>query len=87
MDFLISIKKRDMDLKHILFRLYSDFMSLPISESEFGIVLGNLLDNAIEAAEKCELDKRWIQVDLIGKVNITGTFTPPVRNEETIVPD
>ena len=22
-----------------------------------------------------------------GEMNITGTFTPPVRNEETIVPD
>lgn len=83
MDFLISIKKRDMDLKHILFRLYSDFMSLPISESEFGIVLGNLLDNAIEAAEKCELDKRWIQVDLIGK---GCTFQLKVKNASVELP-
>ena len=76
-DFLISTKKKEMDLKHILLRLYSDFMSLPMSESDFGIVLGNLLDNAIEAAEKCEVDKRWIQMDLIGK---GCTFQLKVKN-------
>ena len=82
-DFLISTKKKEMDLKHILLRLYSDFMSLPMSESDFGIVLGNLLDNAIEAAEKCEVDKRWIQMDLIGK---GCTFQLKVKNASMELP-
>lgn len=34
----------------------------------------------------CELPEIVVE-KLIVWVNITGTFTPPVRNEETIVPD
>ena len=35
--------------------------------SAAGILLGNLLDNAIEACEKIEVSKRWITVNIIYK--------------------
>lgn len=35
---------------------------LPINQCDIGVVLGNILDNAIEATEKCESDKRKIEV-------------------------
>lgn len=35
---------------------------LPVDETDFCCVLGNLLENAINAAEKCREDNRWIKV-------------------------
>ena len=41
----------------------SQIDNLPINESDFSMILGNLLDNAIEACEKVEIpDNRYIDV-------------------------
>lgn len=58
LDFIINYKKRTMDKKGILFRLELDVYEYPFEEAELGIILGNLLDNAIEACEKCAPGKR-----------------------------
>ena len=41
---------------------------MPITESEICVVLGNLLDNAIEAASMVKDEKRWIEI-IIGQQN------------------
>ena len=53
LDFMINYKKQTMDEMGITFRLHLDVYEYPFAETEFGIILGNLLDNAIEACEKC----------------------------------
>lgn len=60
LDFLLNYEKAEMDKKEIEFALAVDLYSLPFAETELGVVIGNLLDNAIEAAEKCEREKRKI---------------------------
>ncbi len=60
LDFIINYKKRVMDQKEIRFRLELDVYEYPFEEAELGVLLGNLLDNAIEACEKCEPGKREI---------------------------
>ena len=41
---------------------------MPIAESEICVVLGNLLDNAIEAASKTEENTGWVKIT-IGQQN------------------
>ena len=60
LDFIINYKKQVMDKKGIMFQLELDVYEYPFEETELGILLGNLLDNAIEACEKCEPGKREI---------------------------
>lgn len=60
LDFIINYKKQVMDQKEIRFRLELDVYEYPFEEAELGILLGNLLDNAIEACEKCEPGRREI---------------------------
>lgn len=38
-----------------------DFFEIPIDELDFSVILGTLLDNAIEAARQCEEGKRKIK--------------------------
>lgn len=66
-DFLINTKKALMDTKEITFRLEVDLTHIPLSDSEVGVLLGNLFDNAIEAAQKCETEKREIYVKLCNR--------------------
>ena len=40
---------------------------LPLSEFDITVILGNLLDNAVEACKKVEEDKRYISVELTYK--------------------
>lgn len=60
LDFIINYKKQTMDKKGIEFQLELDVYEYPFAEEELGILLGNLLDNAIEACEKCEPENRKI---------------------------
>ena len=61
-DFLINYKKEEMDRKHINFQLELDVYEYPFEDVELGILLGNLLDNAIEASEKCAEGERYIRM-------------------------
>lgn len=60
LDFLINCKKLEMDQNEIDFELEVDLYQIPVKDAELGVMLGNLFDNAIEAARKCELSKRKI---------------------------
>lgn len=68
LDFILNHKKMEMDEKKIAFHLEVDLYSIPLEEAELGVVLGNLFDNAIEAASQCELQRRKISLK-IGNLN------------------
>lgn len=63
-DFMITLKKSEMVKRKISFQLDSDFTKFPTSQEDCCILMGNLLDNAIEAAEKCPEKDRWIRLEL-----------------------
>ena len=86
-DFLINTKKAMIDSKQIDFRLEVDLTHMPLSDSDVGILLGNLFDNAIEASEKCEPDKRNIYLKLCNRnemfylrMSNSSSQCPKVRN-------
>ena len=67
-DLLLNYNYQKMVEQGINFFKDIDVYNLPISGENFMIILGNLLDNAIEAAVKCEEAERRIQL-LIKNVN------------------
>ena len=64
LDFIINYKKQMMEKKGIRLRLKLDVFEYPFEEADLGILLGNLLDNAIEACEKCAPGKREIYLHI-----------------------
>lgn len=59
-DFLLNIKKRKIDEFKISFHLDFNAEAIPIADSDLIVILGNLLDNAIEATVKCPPNRREI---------------------------
>lgn len=64
LDFILNVKKRLMDEQMIEFTLEAELDSIPMEDADFVVLLGNLLDNAIEAAGNCEVGKREIRLML-----------------------
>ena len=64
LDFMLNYKKMEMDKKNINFTLDEELKNITIPEEDLVIILGNLLDNAIEAAQKCEASERYIKLKL-----------------------
>ncbi|NBK91709.1 GHKL domain-containing protein [bacterium 1XD21-13] len=91
LDFIINYKKQAMDKRGIVFHLTLDVYEYPFKEAELGILLGNLLDNAIEACEKCELGKREIKLHIwnvrymfmLNLIN-SSSKSPEVREQQFI---
>lgn len=83
LDFMINYKKESMDRKNINFKLYLSVYEYPFEDVELGVLLGNLLDNAIEAAEKCEQNKRFINLQIS---NLKRTFVLRLKNSSTEKP-
>lgn len=86
-DFLINTKKAVMDEQGIRFRLEVDLTHIPMNDSEISVILGNLFDNAIEAAGKCSPEKREIYLKLCNRnemfylrMHNTSTKLPKMRN-------
>ena len=68
-DFILNQKKFEAAQKGIEMSIHTDYgIRMPITESEICVVLGNLLDNAIEAASMVKDEKRWIEI-IIGQQN------------------
>ncbi len=83
LDFFLNYKKQTIDRKQITLRLDLDVYSYPFQDAELGVVLGNLLDNAIEACEKCEVGKREIY---LGIWNINKMFVVNMKNSSSKEP-
>ena len=64
LDFMLNYKKAEMDKHNIKFMLDIELQHIEILEEDLVIILGNLLDNAVEAASKCEEDRRCINLKI-----------------------
>lgn len=69
-DFLLNNAKQRAEALQAKFFLEIDLLELPMAEYDIFYVLGNLLDNAIEAIEKCDEDDRYINVKMINPNNM-----------------
>lgn len=76
-DFLINYKLEKVADKKIIFDVNADVLFCPISKEDMCVMLGNLIDNAIEATECLCQEKRWIKIDLKTKNDI---FLLGIRN-------
>lgn len=80
------MKKQEALERNInIYFLCGDLTRLALKEDEIVLLFGNLLDNAIEAAEKAKADKR-IQVRMIQEdkqfvLSIKNSCTQPFREE------
>lgn len=63
LDYLLTQEKKKADQRNIKFQIETQRIdSLPFSDIEIVSIFGNLLDNAIEACEKIEIEERWIHL-------------------------
>ena len=59
LDYLLTQEKKKADQRNIKFQIETQRIdSLPFSDIEIVSIFGNLLDNAIEACEKIEIEER-----------------------------
>ena len=86
LDFMLSIKNRKMKRTGISFKLDAQVENIPMEDSDCIMLMGNLLDNAIEAADKCEDGRkniycvvRNVNDMLIIKVKNSSISAPIVR--------
>lgn len=87
-DFILSIKKQKLEDLSIKLRLDCQTEIIPMDDADFVVVFSNLLDNAIEAAEKCGVSDRRIEI-ILKNVNSMFYFKmangcssePTVRNQ------
>lgn len=82
-DFIINMKMEKIKQLRIDLQVQSDLDENPIGEADFVVLLGNLLDNAIEAAEKCRPESRMIKLHL-SKVN--HMFLLLLENSNAVMP-
>lgn len=93
LDFILNYKNQIMDQKGIRFRLELDVYEYPFEDADLGILLGNLLDNAIEACEKCVPGKREIylhiwNVKYMFMLKLTNSSSKnPLMNGERFITD
>lgn len=85
LDFILNMKIRRIEGLGIKFTLKTNVDSIKIDESDFVVLMGTLLDNAIEAAAKCPLENRaislWLQ-EVNEMLLITMENTAPVEPEQ-----
>lgn len=87
LDFILNMKIRRIEGLGIQFKIKTNADSIKIDESDFVVLLGNLLDNAIEATAKCPLENRaislWLQEVnemLLITMENTATAEPDQKN-------
>lgn len=69
-DFLLNNAKQRAEALQTKFNLEIDLLELPMAEYDIFYVLGNLLDNAIEAIERCDTDNRYINIKMRNRNNM-----------------
>lgn len=84
LDFMINYKKSEMEEKGIAFTLELELYEYPFEDAELGVLLGNLLDNAIEAAAECEDGKKNIYLCLR---TVNQMFMLNLKNSSKTMPD
>lgn len=83
LDFMVNMKKRKMDEFLIEFHLNAQVDTIPMDDADFVVLMGNLFDNAIEAAKKCTIGKREIMLSI---KNVNDIFLLQIQNTSSAVP-
>lgn len=91
LDFMLNIKKNRMDKLKVDFDLDCRIEYIPMEDTDFIVLLGNLLDNSIEAVKKCVIENRKIRLSIyninqmfILKINNTNVVKPYVKRKRFI---
>ena len=82
-DFLLNKAKQRAEALQANFYLEIDLLELPMAEYDIFYALGNLLDNAIEAIEKCDAGNRFIHIKMMNKNNVFQLY---IENSYKIEP-
>lgn len=63
---LLQAKMGEAEAKGVRFSVQVDpqFRTIPVAAKDLNRIIGNLLDNALEAAEHLEAGGRWVEVEL-----------------------
>lgn len=77
LDFILNVKWARMESSSVQFTIDLNLHELPVDELDAVVLLGNLFDNAVEAAEKCPAGKRWIELMLC---TVNSMFIIVMRN-------
>ncbi len=77
LNLILNIKYRKMEEAKIKFLCNLNVEYIPMEESDFVILMGNLLDNAIEASEKCPEGERFIELNM---KNMNQMFMLKIKN-------
>lgn len=64
MDYMLEYKSKMFQKYHIRFQCDADAMFCPFPDEQICIILGNLLDNGVEAAREVESSNRWIRLTI-----------------------
>lgn len=64
-DFIFDYEIEKAKKSSIKVKMKIDCFSCPMDKTEFCIIIGNLMDNAIEATEQVDISKRIIHVDIL----------------------
>ena len=83
LDYMLNYKRTEMNKYEITFTLEQELYEYPFEDAEMGVVLGNLLDNAIEAAMQCEVGQRTIHMVI---KNTNHMFLLKIKNSSTKLP-
>lgn len=84
LDFMLNYKKIEMDQRNIKFRLDIKLQHIVIPEEDLVIIIGNLLDNAVEAASKCKENRRYINLKLH---NLNDMLLLGIENSSSEMPE
>lgn len=83
LDFILSIKEKRLDDSSIKLDLDCQIDQIPIDEADFIVLFSNLLENAIEAAEKCKNCERRVKISL---KNVNCMFFMKIINTFNVQP-
>lgn len=64
MDYMLEYKSKMFQEYHIRFQCDADAMFCPFPDEQICIILGNLLDNGVEAAREVGSSNRWIRLTI-----------------------
>lgn len=83
LDFMLNIKIEKIKELEIKFKADIRAEKIPMEELDFIMMLGNLLDNAIESAAKCKKGERYITFKIY---NINDIFGIKIKNSSILKP-
>ena len=84
LDFILNMKIDKIEGVRAKLQLHVDLDRIPIEESDFVVLLGNLLDNAIEAVEKCSAENRIIELKI---QQMNDMFLLSIKNTNVFLPE